>query len=220
MGLGQYHGDRAFEAFLRTRRMPYVSVNEARRTLVAPDAMGVADLKSFDFVVYTAAASAVGANLLVDVKCRRLPTPRLRLVDADGVRRPARAGRAVRLESWATAEDVRSLRAWQSLFGPGFRAAFMFVYWCESTAEGGATQPPDGLFDEVFMHEGRWYAVRGVLLDDYEPAMQVRSARWETVDLPPARFERLSEGFGRAWLGGRTGVGTLGNQPAQAAAGR
>ncbi|MFT3683972.1 MAG: HYExAFE family protein [Phycisphaerales bacterium] len=80
MGLGQYHGERAFEAFLRARRMPYVSVNEARRTLVSPEAMGGSpDLKSFDFVVYTAASSAgrTGANLLVDVKCRRLPTPRL-----------------------------------------------------------------------------------------------------------------------------------------------
>ncbi|MFT3683971.1 MAG: HYExAFE family protein [Phycisphaerales bacterium] len=151
--------------------------------------------------------------------------PALALIDSDGVRRTPRpvSGRASRLECWATQEDVRSLRAWQTLFGPGFRAALVFVYWCD--AQGPAEermQPPDGLFDQVFLLDGRWYAVRGVLLDDYEPAMAVRSVRWGTVDLPPARFERLSEGFGRAWLGdvgGRRGM-TGAGEPAQLAAGR
>jgi hypothetical protein len=213
MGQGHHHGERAFEAFLRARRTPYVSVNEARRSLLPDD--GPADLKSFDFVVYTAATSVGGANLLVDVKCRRLPAlrppspppPPLRIVGVDGVPRTAAhtpsRNRSGRLESWATLEDVRSLRAWEGLFGAGFKAAFVFVYWCDATpGAGGAAQPPDGLFDEVFLEGGRWYAVRGVLLDDYQPAMQVRSARWQTVDLPPARFERLSDGFGRGWLGG------------------
>lgn len=210
MGQGHHHGERAFESFLRARRTPYVSVNEARRSLLPlRGECGPTNLKSFDFVVYTA-TSAGGANLLVDVKCRRLPTPPkvppLRIVGADGVTRPAWAPnrRPARLENWATMEDVRSLRAWEGLFGRGFKAAFVFVYWCDATADSSCAQPPDGLFDEVFLDAGRWYAVRGVLVDDYEPAMQLRSARWQTVDLPVARFERLSDGFGRTWLGGRS----------------
>ncbi|HYC99919.1 MAG TPA: HYExAFE family protein [Phycisphaerales bacterium] len=231
MGQGRHHGERAFEAFLRARRTPYVSVNEARRALV-PGGEGACDLKSFDFVVYGGGGGAGGAgmgagwNLLVDVKCRRLPVQRtgpvLRVVGADGVSRPAavpaRAGRRARLESWATREDVRSLRAWQGLFGAGFRAAFLFVYW--SDALGGDGQPPDGLFDEVFAFEQRWYAVRGVLLDDYEPAMKDRSVRWRTVDLPAPLFERLSEGFGRRWLAGRAALGPHYSSCPAAAAGR
>lgn len=214
MGQGRHHGERAFEAFLRARRTPYVSVNEARRSLIPGDGPGGHDLKSFDFVAYTAATSAGGANLLVDIKCRRLPVPaapKLKLVGADGLTRPTPPAlatirhRTPRLENWATREDIRSLRAWQNLFGPGFKAAFVFIYWSEAGGQAEpSNQPPDGLFDEVFLLETplpRWYAVRGVLLDDYEPAMKDRSARWQTVDLSPHQFERLSGGFGRTWLG-------------------
>jgi hypothetical protein len=220
MGQGRHHGERAFEAFLRARRTPYVSVNEARRALIA-GGEGCSDLKSFDFVVYSG-GGAGGANLLVDIKCRRLPvatSSRLALVTADGVRRPARSlPRRPRLENWTTREDIRSLRAWQGLFGTGFKSAFLFVYWSDAQGDGDqiSGQPPDGLFDEVFHFENRWYAVRGVLLDDYEPAMQERSARWRTVDLPPVLFERLSDGFGRRWLGGN-GLQAVPDLPKRAA---
>lgn len=222
MGQGHHHGERAFEAFLRARRTPYVSVNEARRTLISGEDAGAGDLKNFDFVAYTAAAGGK-ANLLVDIKCRRLPVgrPRLRLVGTDGVTRPAihtspssprSLPRSPRLENWATREDIRSLKAWQDLFGPGFKAAFIFVYWCDATDSGKSdpstalNQPPDGLFDEVFLHDApspRWYAIRGLLIDDYERAMKDRSARWQTVDIPPSLFERLSGDFGRTWLGNK-----------------
>jgi hypothetical protein len=83
------HYQRAFEAYIRRRRLPYVSVDEARRALLpgggtlklhapeslrpappgepAPPAPPGATLKSFDFVVY-----APGANLLVEVKGRKV----------------------------------------------------------------------------------------------------------------------------------------------------
>ena len=212
MGQGHHHGERAFEAFLRARRTPYVSVNEARRTLVPSEGTGAGNLKNFDFVAYTTAKGG-RANLLVDIKCRQLPACRtnLRLVGADGITRPVTHSRSPypRLENWATREDIRSLKAWQELFGPGFKAAFVFVYWCETgnpngkngSSATGLNQPPDGLFDEVFLQDGRWYAIRGLLIDDYEPAMKDRSTRWQTVDIPPSQFERLSSDFGRTWLG-------------------
>ena len=53
-----------------------------------------------------------------------------------GARSAARRGR---LENWVTREDVRSMLAWEQLFGPGFTAAFVFLYRFDAL-------PPDGLF--------------------------------------------------------------------------
>jgi len=164
VGQKRHHYERAFESLLRDRRIPYVSVDEARRTLVPVNQCDGA-IKSFDFVV-----SSGRGNLLVDVKGRRC----------------TRAGR--RLESWVTVEDLDSLSHWERLFGPAFRAAFVFLYWCD-------LQPPDALFQEVFEYSGRWYAVRTVGLEPYRRAMRIRSRRWGTVDLPPSEYERLSEPF-------------------------
>src|SRR5260370_39650964 len=59
------HYDAAFEAFLRTRRTPYVAVDEQRRALLERQS-----LKSMHFIVYSKKA----ANLLADVKGRRFPS--------------------------------------------------------------------------------------------------------------------------------------------------
>ena len=144
MGQSRHHYEQALEAHLRARRIPYISVNEARRTLLPADAdLSIADpasesgrrvaLKSFDFVIY-----GEPTNLLVDVKGRKV-----------------KAGSPGRLESWVTEDDVEALTRWEQLFGEGFRAAFVFIYWCED-------QPADALFQEIFEHRGRWYAVRSV----------------------------------------------------------
>ncbi|MEO1583262.1 MAG: HYExAFE family protein [Planctomycetota bacterium] len=178
MGQARHHYERAFESYLRARRTPYVSVNEARRALLpagskltAVDPAGErVTLKNFDFVIYGSPT-----NLLVEVKGRR--------VGREGAP-PTTASRS-RLQSWVTLGDVAALRRWQGLFGEGFRGAFVFLYWC-------AQQPPDALFQEVFEHEGRWYAVRAVTLDEYESAMVTRSARWKTVHVPTDAFERIS----------------------------
>ena len=57
------HYEAAFEAYLRSRGIPYVAVDEAKKALFAN-----AKLKSFDFVVY----SKNGPNLLIDVKGRQM----------------------------------------------------------------------------------------------------------------------------------------------------
>ncbi len=195
MAQRRHHYERAFEQYLRVRRIPYVAVDEARKALLpdgigspsggVPDAApGGGALKSFDFVIY-----GDGLNLLVDIKGRRV------------VRRRAHAGSSStgRLETWVTQEDVDSLRRWEHLFGGatgGFEGAFVFVYWCDD-------QPPDALFQEVFEYQQRWYALRAVTLADYAAAMKPRSARWRTVHLPTAAFERLSHPFASASIGGR-----------------
>ncbi len=200
-----HHYERAFEAYLRAQRIPYVAVDEARKALlprdqrfVSPHEPGAAapapgpgpSLKSFDFVLY-----ADQRNLLMDVKGRKAPRPPQ--AGAAGARGAGggRVRRAARLESWVTLDDVESLRTWRTLFGAGFDAGFVFVYWCDE-------QPPDGLFQEVFAHEDRWYALRAITLSRYAAAMKPRSARWRTVDLPAREFEQLSEPFTPPWVGG------------------
>jgi hypothetical protein len=172
MAQRRHHYEHAFEEYLRTRRIPYVAVDEARKALLPHAGLPGIDqgpsLKSFDFVIY-----GQGANLLVEVKGRRV------------AHRTKTAGR---LESWVTAEDVESLGRWEGLFGPEFDALFLFVYWCNQ-------QPPDALFQEVFEHRGRWYALRSVRVREYAAAMKVRSPRWGTVDIPGAVFERISTAF-------------------------
>lgn len=197
----RHHYESAFEDYLRTRRVPYVAVDEAKKALLpegeaARLSVRAGDgsahsIKSFDFVIY-----GRGVNLLIEIKGRRLGRATLaaarRLESSaqsaawDGhatprVRRP-------RLENWVTQDDVDSLRAWERLFGEGFEAAFVFVYWCDE-------QPADALFEEMFEHRGRWYALRSVSVGDYAKSMKVRSPRWRTLHLASATFDRISRPF-------------------------
>lgn len=187
MAQRRHHYEVAFEAYLRERRIPYISVDEARRAIlprIAP--LRVAEgpaLKAFDFVVYGASE-----NMLLEVKGRRL-----------GPAGRSGGGGGSRMECWATREDVHSLGAWASLFGAGFGAALVFVYWCES-------QPPDALFGEVFTHRDRMYALRCVPVDEYRRHMRVRSEKWGTVDLSSGDFRTLS----RPFLTAREGEGSRG----------
>jgi hypothetical protein len=181
----RFHYEQAFESYLCANRVPYVAVDEAKKALLPPgrgggDALGA--IKSFDFVVYTDAG-----NLLIDVKGRMYGSARSRSVTG---------GR--RFESWVTTGDVEGLLQWQRLFGPGFRAVFVFLYCLRQ-------QPPDALFEEILSHAGRWYVPREVLLDEYVRAMTPRSRRWKTVHVPAATFARISRPFtvrdrsGRVW---------------------
>jgi hypothetical protein len=176
----RHHYERAFEDYLRARRIPYVAVDEARKALLPSGVMldpagpESGSLKSFDFVVY-----GQNANLLIDIKGRRVPRPKSASHDE------LRVGR---LESWVTEDDIASLTRWQQLFGPGFESVFVFVYWCDA-------QPPDALFQEVFEHKDEWYALRSVRLCEYVRAMKPRSPRWRTVHVPTAAFERISQPF-------------------------
>lgn len=191
----RHHYEAAFEQYLRATRVPYVAVDEAKKALLP----GAADfhvteasetgapggaarpqsLKSFDFVIY-----GEGLNLLCEVKGRRISLPK-----RDSSKRGAGSGSRVgRLENWVTNDDAESLARWERLFGPGFEAAFIFVYWCDA-------QPPDGLFQEIFAHRDRWYAIRACRLRDYAGAMKVRSPKWRTLHVPTAVFDRISHPF-------------------------
>lgn len=201
MGQRRYSYEAAFEDYLKSARIPYVSVNEAQRTLRTVPALfpegRQESLKSFDFVLY-----GDGLNLLVDVKGRRGPTT-------------PRGGWGNRLESWVTREDVAHLLKWESLFGAGFRAAFVFSYAFDE-------MPADGLFAEVYpgaarggaTHQQGWNALRVVPVREYAPSMRDRSLKWGTVELPPAKFERLWRPLGALGTGRKGAL--LGTVPAVA----
>ena len=176
----RHHYEAAFEDFLRSSRIPYVAVDEAKKALLPESASPrlevhradvdrASSVKSFDFVIY-----GESQNLLLEVKGRRVS--------------PRTLAARSRLENWVTQDDVDSLATWGALFGQGFEPAFVFVYWCEE-------QPPDALFQEIFESRGRWYALRCVLLSDYRANMKVRSPRWRTVDIASSRFEQISQPF-------------------------
>ncbi|MGE3107196.1 MAG: HYExAFE family protein [Phycisphaerales bacterium] len=227
MAQRRHHYERAFEEYLRSRRIPYVSVDEARKALLparpagiprgrggggggggvgggqsaddlsaglTPDAAsGAPSLKSFDFVIY-----GQDGNLLIDIKGRRVSARGRMDESGRGGARVSGQGRS-RLECWVTEDDIRSLSHWQGLFGDGFQAAFVFVYWC-------LEQPPDALFQEIFEYRGRWYALRAVTIEAYQQAMKPRSQRWRTVDLPTAAFERVSQPFAPPMLASAGGA--------------
>jgi hypothetical protein len=155
------HYDSAFEAFLRTRRTPYVAVDEQRRALLEQQS-----LKSMDFIVYSQNQS----NLLVDVKGRRFPSG-----DPES---------GHRWENWATAEDVPALLKWQEVFGTDFRALLVFAYHIVSDAERDK-------FKDLFSFRDRVYSFYGVWVDDYREAMQTRSESWQTVSVPSGAFREL-----------------------------
>lgn len=160
MARRRLHYDAAFEHYLRTNGVPYVAVDEAKKALQGPRR-----LKSFDFVVY----GSTQGNLLVDVKGRK---------------HSGRSGR--QLDSWVTEADIADMLRWERVFGSGFRATLVFLYWCEQ-------QPPDALFQEIFSFRDRWYAVLAVDARSYQKQMKQRSAKWKTVYVPAEPFGRMTE---------------------------
>lgn len=112
------HYERAFEAFLRDRGIPYVAVDEAKRAL-----LGDRSLKSLDFIVSTGEGS-----WLVDVKGRLFPSGEQKQY----------------WKNWSTRDDLTSLTQWQRLFGGNFAAMFVFAY---GVLGDRAPLPAERLFD-------------------------------------------------------------------------
>lgn len=96
------HYERAFEEFLRARGLPYVAVDERRRSL-----LGATTLKNADFLV----SGTGGGRWVVDVKGRRFGGPR-----------------GAAWKNWCTADDLSGLAAWETMFGPRFRSLLVFAY--------------------------------------------------------------------------------------------
>ncbi len=160
------HYEAAFEDYLRVRGIPYVAVDEAKKSI-----FGKIALKSFDFVVY----SSGQANLLVDVKGRMFPD------STPGHKRSTRRA----WENWVTRGDIEGLGKWSQIFGLGFRPMLLFAYWLQGPPERSP-------FEEVHFFRDKSYSFVAVPLGEYVALARPRSAKWQTMDAPAGEFSRLA----------------------------
>ena len=109
------HYEAAFEEYLRARRLPYVAVDEARRSLLA----GGESIKSLDFIV----ASAGEMTWLVDVKGRRFPS-------GDQT--------CQYWKNWSTRDDLGTLLEAIKFFPEEDAMEGWYAVYPEETATGGA----------------------------------------------------------------------------------
>lgn len=156
------HYEAAFEEYLRAARLPYVAVDEGRRSLMA----GGESIKSLDFIV----SSPGPFSWLVDVKGRRFPS-------GDET--------CQYWKNWSTRDDLQSLAQWETLFGESFRGLLVFAY---NVVGDRAPLPPEQLFE----HRGALYGFVAVGLADYATGARPISPRWDTVAMPTAEFRRAA----------------------------
>ena len=156
------HYEAAFEEYLRGRGVPYVAVDEAKRSVLSDGA----SIKSLDFIV----SSPGGMTWLVDVKGRRFPS-------GDQTTQY--------WKNWSTRDDLAGLGQWEGLFGEGFCGLFVFAY---DILGDRAPLPREQLFE----HRGNLYGFLAVRLSDYATYAHPISPSWDTVAMPTAEFRRLA----------------------------
>jgi hypothetical protein len=156
------HYEAAFEEYLRGRGIPYVAVDEAKRSLLSSGA----SIKSLDFIV----SSPGPTTWLVDVKGRRFPSGDVQ---------------KQYWKNWSTRDDLRSLAQWEELFVTSFRGLFVFAY--EVLGER-APLPAE----ELFAWRGNLYGFIAVTLSDYAAHAHPISPRWDTWAMPAADFRRVA----------------------------
>lgn len=161
------HYEAAFEAFLRSRRVPFIAIDEAKRSL-----MGSEKIKSLDFII----VGPDDAKLVVDVKGRRYP--------GGTAEKPRKVW-----QNWATHEDLDGLDHWARLLGSGFRGVIAFAYHIAPPFV-----LPENATDAFKFHDTT-YLMRAITVTDYRQHMTVRSPRWGTVSLPVAAFRKLVQPF-------------------------
>ena len=156
------HYEAAFEQYLRQRGVPYVAVDEAKRSRMSDGA----SIKSLDFIV----AGPGGRTWLVDVKGRRFPS-------GDEQKQY--------WKNWSTTDDCRSLAQWEGLFGETFESLFVFAY----DVLGQRAPLPAA---RLFAFRGHLYGFVAVRLADYAAWARRISVSWDTVAMPTAEFRRLA----------------------------
>jgi len=156
------HYEAAFEEFLRTQAVPYVAVDEAKRSLMSDGA----SIKSLDFIV----SSPGKTTWLVDVKGRRFPSGDVQ---------------KQYWKNWSTRDDLQSLAQWEDLFGPDFRGLFVFAY----DVLGDRAPLP---FEELFACRGSLYGFVAVSLLDYAAHARPISPRWDTWAMSASEFRRFA----------------------------
>lgn len=162
--------EQAFENWLIENNVRYMSVDQQKRRAFVRN-----KVKSFDFLLYPVAGSPV----MAEVKGRKFKGTSLAGLKG--------------LQCWVTMDDVRGLIQWQQVFNESqersgnetCEALFVFAYEFENV-----DVDPNGR--EVFESNNSRYVFYAVRLDDYREFMTVRSPKWQTVNLPAAKFRELA----------------------------
>ena len=164
------HYELAFERYLRERQIPYVAVDEARRSLLAGGS-----LKSLDFIVSPPESHAAEPG----------PEDNRRswLIDVKGRRFPSGDEQKQYWKNWSTRDDLVSLSRWESLFGGGFAGLFVFAY----CVVGDRSPLPA---EDLFAHDGNLYGFVAIRLTHYVRAARPISPAWDTLAMPTADFRR------------------------------
>ncbi len=157
------HYEAAFEDYVRSRGWPYLPVDEHKKAI-----FGGARIKSFDFLVYPPGDKA----WLVDIKGRKFP------YDCKGGKRY--------WENWVTREDLEGLRRWRDVFGRGFEAALVFVYWLVGPPGRDPTL-------ETHVFRNQCYSFLWVSAGEYAAIARQRSPSWNTVAVPTRAFRGLAK---------------------------
>lgn len=161
------HYEAAFEAYLRSRNIGFVAVDEAKRSILGENA-----IKSVDFIVVGPESS----RLIVDVKGRKFPS--------GSSEHPQTTW-----QNWAEERDIDGLATWAAHFGNGFRGILAFTYHIQPPYE----LPPDT--PDAFQFRDAVYLMRGISVKEYRLHMRRRSEKWGTVHLPVAAFREIVKPF-------------------------
>ncbi len=158
-----HHYEAAFEDYLRSRGIPYVPVDEARRAIFAGSR-----IKSFDILVYPPR----DAKWIVDIKGRKFPYL------------SSRGGKRY-WENWVERDDLIGLSEWEKVFGGEFEACFIFAYSLDGPPDRWPPTRPHPF-------RGEYYAFYHVTLSAYKENARERSASWQTVTVARSVFRKIA----------------------------
>lgn len=156
------HYEAAFEEYLRGRGVPYVAVDEAKRSVLSDGG----SIKSLDFIV----SAPCQVTWLVDVKGRKFPSGEIQ---------------KQYWKNWSTRDDLVSLARWERLFGGGFTGLFVFAYNVLGDRAPLA-------YEQLFTFRERLYGFVAVRLMDYAGHARPISPRWDTLAMPASAFRRYA----------------------------
>ena len=157
------HYEAAFEEYLRSRGVPYVAVDEAKRSVLSSGG----SIKSLDFIV----SSPGPVSWLVDVKGRKFPSGESR----------SNTGR--------TGQLATTWSAWPNGSGCSGRAFAGCSFSPTTSWEAGPRCLTSSFSSSP---ANRLYAFVAVRLMDYAGHARPISAKWDTLAMPAADFRRLA----------------------------
>ena len=116
------HYEAAFESFLQSQAIPYMSTRETRRSFAGQEEYG--SLKNIDFLVMN--RSSVDA--VQPVRQSRALEASSWLIDIKGRRFPSGTAHPQYWRNWVSEDDLLSLSRWETIFGRGFQGLLVFAY--------------------------------------------------------------------------------------------